>query len=931
MTATSTHQSRWPKWTRILNARLDRHATRQAISDFEELIREGRTAIRAEWEEQAASSHHPDEEAWADSQGIELARKYGRERAAGNLDEAIRIERMTLEAAPADYPDRAILLNQLAGRIRDRYKRGGQNEDLDDAIHLGREIQTITTKGDPKRIKGLNTLAIALHDRYSRTGAFGDLQESILIGQEIITTTLGYPERGAYMNNFAVALHDRYSRLGTLEDLNETIRIERDIIQAGLEHPSYDIWLNNLATALSDRFSELGELVDLDDAIQIGQRTLDIKPNHPSRSLWMNNLGVRLQKKYLKTNQLADLEKSIELGRNSIDFPWENYPDRAIWLNNFANRLYSRYLRTGNMEDLELAISHHHFVLSQSNLPITTRLEAGDALVRSCASISDWRRAYEALTVTMDLVPRLTIRSLENSDKQYLIREIVGLASDAAAVALNAGKGAIVALEFLELGRGVLAASMDYIRADLKDLQAKHPELAEQFDICRDKLDFPVHRGMLESEDRDPQMIQRYDAGLELDRLVDQIREQSGFEQFLRAPTRDEIQCAASNGPIVIVNISQHRCDAIIVEEKSVHALALPSLVMEDIKIYTQINNRDKLRTSAWLWDAAACPVLQQLGLLAPPLDHVWPRMWWILTGPLSQLPIHAAGLHGNDSTSTVLDCVISSYSTSVKAIIQGRKQKVAMEKSFPASAPLQALLVAVPDIPGIPSLTFAREEVNILINLCKSMAIVPIVPQGQKQDIVTHLPNSKIFHFAGHGSANQKSPLQSYLLLEDWQTDRLTMEVLMGMNLAQEAPFLAYLSACGTGQIKDNTYADEGLHLISACQLAGFRHVIGTLWEVNDETCVDMARMTYESMRDCGITDASICKGLHDATRTLRNRWLKDINAVHLCQDQTTAQQNNAVLDQILERDIGHEGTDGEEDDVVDQMLWVPYVHYGV
>lgn len=77
-----------------------------------------------------------------------------------------------------------------------------------------------------------------------------------------------------------------------------------------------------------------------------------------------------------------------------------------------------------------------------------------------------------------------------------------------------------------------------------------------------------------------------------------------------------------------------------------------------------------------------------------------------------------------------------------------------------------------------------------------------------------------------------------------------------MNMNLQEWPPFLAYLSACGTGEIKDQKFFDENIHLISACQLAGFRHVIGTLWEVDDETCVHMARMTYEGIEDGSATD---------------------------------------------------------------------------
>ncbi|KAL4981558.1 hypothetical protein BDW68DRAFT_183374 [Aspergillus falconensis] len=69
------------------------------------------------------------------------------------------------------------------------------------------------------------------------------------------------------------------------------------------------------------------------------------------------------------------------------------------------------------------------------------------------------------------------------------------------------------------------------------------------------------------------------------------------------------------------------------------------------------------------------------------------------------------------------------------------------------------------------------------------------------------------------------------------------TVTSLLETNICEHSPFLAYLSARGTGQIKDERFIDESIHLIRAFQLAGFRHVIGTLWNVNAETCMYMAR----------------------------------------------------------------------------------------
>jgi CHAT domain-containing protein len=246
-------------------------------------------------------------------------------------------------------------------------------------------------------------------------------------------------------------------------------------------------------------------------------------------------------------------------------------------------------------------------------------------------------------------------------------------------------------------------------------------------------------------------------------------------------------------------------------------------------------------------------------------------------------------------------------------------------------------------DTPKHKKLPFASEEVAMLHNLYKTMAIDAIEPRRRKQDIMSHLFNCKIFHFAGHGHTDSVDPSQSRLLLEDWESNPLTVEALLEMNLRKRPPFLAYLSACGTGQLRDERFVDESIHLISACQLAGFRHVIGTLWEVNDELCVEMARITYKEMNDGGMTDDSVCRGLHNATRELRDRWLnmpakarrgnKSVIRVDapLVEDETEAGNASGgnQRDNRLPRDIVP--CDGDYDEGTESLHWVPYVHFGV
>lgn len=162
----------------------------------------------------------------------------------------------------------------------------------------------------------------------------------------------------------------------------------------------------------------------------------------------------------------------------------------------------------------------------------------------------------------------------------------------------------------------------------------------------------------------------------------------------------------------------------------------------------------------------------------------------------------------------------MSSYSSSIKAIIQGRRHRVGDDASI---IPTQALLVNMTDTPGQTGLDFATREVDMVQGLFTSASFESILSVRRKKDVMLHLPNCTIFHFASHGAMDTINPSRSRLLLEDCNSDPVTVADLLQMNLRKRSYFVAYLSACGTGEIEDMRFFDEGVQLVSACQLAGF------------------------------------------------------------------------------------------------------------
>ncbi|KAK1993567.1 hypothetical protein LX36DRAFT_729603 [Colletotrichum falcatum] len=804
-------------------------------------------------------------------------------------DEVITIAREALKATPDDYPHQAILLNNLGTRLSNRYSRTGSIEDLEESITIIREALKATPDDHPDRARPLNNLGLQLGDRYSRTGAMADLEESITITREALKATPDDDlDRAISLNNLGVRLGDRYSRTdragrlnslgnrlgnrywrtGSTEDLEESITITREAVNATPEdHPHRAILLNSLGNRLGNRYWRTGSTEDLEDlgnrlgnrywrtgstedleeSITITREALKATPDdHPDRARPLNNLGLQLGDRYLRTESMTDLEESITVTREAVNATPEDHPNRAGELNNLGLGLRNRYSRTGAMADLE----------EMKICTISERIRAGRSLLSLPNIFQDIQGAYAVAEIAVNLIPLLSSFSLHSADKQYQLRQAVGMASVAAAVALHAGQGPIAALELLETGRGVLAGSLQNIRTDLSALQQRHPDLAHNY---------------------------RYKAGADLDSLIQNIRGHPGFERFLLSATEEEMRNAAVYGPIVIINVSSHRCDALIVKRSGVHVIDLPQL--------TQASLEER-------------PVLDELGFIAPPAGDTWPHVWWIPTGPLTRFPIHAAGHHTKNSTETVLDRVVSSYSSSIRSIIHTHQQRL-LETS--ATLDLKVVLVDIEETPSQSRLCHAKVETEAVEEVYNSIGLPCNQPPAYKKDVLAVLGSYQILHFAGHG-VTRPDPLQSLLLLKDWENNPLTVESLLDTNLSSTPPFLAYLSACGTSRIQDDHVVDESIHLTSAFQLAGFRHVIGTLWEVDDAVCVDIARMAYRFMGEKVFSDESVSYGLHHAMRKLRDQWIKIENV------------KVANRDRVLITGMAQ-----------DAPTWVPYVHYGV
>src|SRR2546429_5203398 len=258
----------------------------------------------------------------------------------------------------------------------------------------------------------------------------------------------------------------------------------------------------------------------------------------------------------------------------------------------------------------------------------------------------------------------------------------------------------------------------------------------------------------------------------------------------------------------------------------------------------------------SWLWDAVAAPIVDHLGHRdAPEPGAPWPCVWWIPTGALSPLPIHAAGRHqqGDGRGQSVLDLVVSSYTPTARVLWKARQARRLKADS---------LIVGINAVPGLPRLDQAEAEAQAVCRLMDEPT-PPLLGHAAVHDRVTALlPAAGLSHFACHAVADPVDPARSYIALQD---KGLTVAAIGKFEFRHA--WLAFLSACSTA-VTTEDLPDESIHIASAFQLAGYAHVIATLWRLNDYVAPELAEAIYRAL-NAGREPAL---AVHDAVRAMRD-----------------------------------------------------------
>ncbi|CZR64738.1 uncharacterized protein PAC_14637 [Phialocephala subalpina] len=932
-----------------------------STEDLDDAISLGEQVLRE------APRDYPERADWLGAHGNALGARFETMGDAKDLEEAIRLTGEAVAIDPRNDHSVADKLSDYGFWLGQRFEQTGNTHDLNKAIELTDKAVKAVFITDTDKARLQTNLGRWLARRFERVGALGDLNQAIEVTKlGVDLTPKKNIDRPARLNGLSNWYNLRYNRENRIDDLNKSI----DNLLAALDetpggHPWGPLFMLSLADRLHTRglTGGGGRKDDLDEAVQQFEEALKLLPeNHyPHRLSAFNNLANTLRGRFIhfgrNSNSTDDIDRSIKMLTEVISTMDVKHSLRAGVLFNLGTSYQARFDHAGNPlpTDQEAALRSFMDCFRRPNFAPSYRIEGARRAAIILESLLRSQEAVELLKEAIDLFPVLSPRSLSRSDQQEVLGQIAGIASMAAAIALKSGTSYYSVLTLLERGRGIIASLLMETRMDLSMLDS---EAASEFLKAREKLDAlhlaAVHSAAdLTSPDMDDEVSRsywvsnsqsRYAAEEELQAIIKKIQADPKTQGFLGPPSKDELMEVIGDDTIVVISAASYRCDAFVIDSQyGVRLVELTRLKLEDIDTWVK-----RLRSSRpfidltmleWLWDDIAGPILEKLGFNRSPPDRNLPRIFWILTGPLSHLPIHAAGWHAKRSTETVMDRVMSSYSSSLRSLVHGKKTNL---RNLGKASDQKALLIGMGKTPGgsgLADLPFAVKEVERLEKLCSLLNLDPIRLSCQSREaVLAQLAGCILFHFAGHGHSDPLDPSHSGLLLED---GLLTVADFQFHKMGEQAPFLGFLSACLTGANDVDRLVDEGIHLISACQLAGFRHVIGALWQVFDDSSVEVAESVYEGIAEREMTDRSVCAGLHSALVRLRDAWIAERSSItsDVARLPTTNAVELTVLDSEVEETAG-EGKDGERDGRLQlrkapavalvRADWIPYVHYG-
>ncbi|RMJ12225.1 hypothetical protein CDV36_008094 [Fusarium kuroshium] len=846
-------------------------------------------------------------------------RRYLHSRRPLDVQEALENGRRAIELCGDGHPDKARWANQLGVAYIAHFHHLADRSSLENATSLFQQAIELSSENGQVRGLALSNLADALASRFDLTGETEALDIAVAKYRAAASQINPHIAKSAdNLQNLGSILISAYHRHLGVEYLDEAVEVlNRALLRYPVGHVDIGFTHSLLCEALAKKHKHVNSSQEetIQSAIDHGTKSIQLAGQDDSHMHHiLQNLSMAYQTKWEESNngEKADLEKAIELSRKCLDVTPHDSSDRARllgWLGGLlAEQLIDNDPDADGSTFTETFSLYTESVNSPNGSPLM-RIKSAQRAVRILTNQNRWEEAKPISLAAMKLLPRVCGRYQSLQDQQQVVSQTSGLASEVCSLLLQLGEPD-EALAQLEAGRAmILGFAMDN-SDEVSELQETDKDLAKEFLDLKAKLHIPSD--LQSSRLGEVRLRERRAAEADLANCLEKIRNLDGHHEFFREPPLDRLKSCTKEGIVVLVNISYLRSDAIILVDSRILVVPLSGLQTEKIvefgvqlisgfsivdfpmKRAIQIVSKKVPKQArqppagfaGWLWENCVRPVFDELRRAgAMPSDGKPPRIWWIGSGGAAGFPFHAA-TSDTDPDQDALSLSVSSYTPSIKALLHARQRSNWSQtlRGRRHQEKLDLTIITMETTPGNhASLPAVRKEKDVIANLINGTWKCKHLPQPTASLALQAVATSDIVHFACHGVADRGDPSQSHLVLEkpskdgsSKEVDKLTVPQFLALNNLQK-PWIAFLSACTTASMGTFRLGDEGLHMSGALQIAGFSHVIGSLWPVEDEVGVEIAHAFYENLIGVApdsVDDEMVALALREAVIKVRQHY---------------------------------------------------------
>ncbi|MFI0374059.1 CHAT domain-containing protein [Actinomadura sp. 1N219] len=807
------------------------------------------------------------------------------------LREAIGLLRPAISAAGPEHPH---IVRAALGLLRVLTQRGAWNTGLaataETAVEL-RPLLDLVPEDHPGRKLLLLPVLVAELSHLFQIGDYSGARERLrAVDLAVRDLPEDEPLRDLYRLILAshVVLERMLAQEPGLEEALADYRETFDRVGRTMDPRDRAAQLDTMITVLLEADSTMGLPGVADGCAAMLTEAMDgIADDTEEYQALKAQLGTVLTARFPASGERDDLERGIGMLRERLTglrnrrAEISDPTSRFLVASSLGEALAKQHRLTGDERSYREAMSLLEANARDPDHLVIGRLSDTWKAGRIAAEAGRWNDALGVLADGIALSAELAWRGLDRPDQEQALGLWSGTVNEAAAAAIRAGDPGR-AVELLEQGRAVLIHRTLDVRGDAARLRAAHPGLADRLEAVGREIDA--------TRDRD----RRHALGRAWDGLVAEIRARPGFGGFLRPQGFSSLR-PADGQTVVIVNAAEFGSDALLVTGAGVRVVELPGLTVEETRervtaFLDALDQRTRptgpagpaARAAAdatigdvldWLWRTTARPVLDALGHTRPPAPgRPWPHLHWCPTWLLTFLPFHAAAAadpSGDGDGDSVLDRVISSYAVSLRTLRSGTEQ------GDPPPSRRSLLVISMPGTPDLPSLPGALRESSLLSGLPVPTRTLT-GDQADRAAVRRALDEHAWAHFACHAAQDLRHPSRGRLFLHDHRTRPFTVLDISRMHL-RHARF-AFLSACETAR-GGRRLPDEALHLGGALQLAGYQHVIATLWPVKDAVAAEVTADVYARLHtsEGSIDTARAAAAVHEAMRTQRDRHPDD------------------------------------------------------